>query len=367
MAFQLKDFVSIVASMINRAKATQSRLTDFEIGSVARTLMEAPAIEIEQLYQRMFAGIMDAIPVSIYRGFNFGVEDPIKARGNAVLTFLEPLVDAVTVPLGAIFVNRTTTQRYLAIAEVVAPIGATTATVVVEAERVGSSFNVGPGQITVAANLRLPVGATITNTAILTGGDGESDEERASRFLAYIQSISRGTAFSVRYAAGTAKVLNDVGETVEYVSRVGLVETPGYVELYIYGADNLPSTVLIAEVQRIIDGYYDAAASIYVSGYRPIGVDVVVLPMVEQLVPLTVSMTVSFGYTLADVTQAIVDSVSVTIADTLAGETLYVDALRNAALAVPGVASALVSQTTNTLCPANIVFKPGAITVVEIA
>jgi hypothetical protein len=56
MAFQLKDFVSIVAAMLNRAKATQSRLTDFEVGSVARTLIEAPAIEIEQLYQRMFAG-----------------------------------------------------------------------------------------------------------------------------------------------------------------------------------------------------------------------------------------------------------------------------------------------------------------------
>lgn len=363
MAFQLKDFVSIVAAMINRAKATQSRLTDFEIGSVARTLMEAPAIEIEQLYQRMFAGIMDAIPVAIYRGFQFEVADPIKARGKVTITFGAPIDVAFTVPAGAIFVNRTTTQRYLAIAAVTAPVGATSLVVNIEAERVGSAYNVGSGQITSAANLRLPVGATLTNTPVITGSDGESDEERAARFLDYIKSISRGTAFSVRYAASTA-VIRDVNNlVVEYVSRVDLVETPGYVQVYVYGADALPSTALITEIRKIIDGYYDLTAGAYVSGYRPVGVDVDVLPMTEQLVNLTATITTSLGYTLADVQQAVADSIGEAISSVFAGQTLYVDALRNAALAVPGVASCLVSTTTNLLCPANIVLKPGTIAV----
>jgi uncharacterized phage protein gp47/JayE len=363
MAFQLKDFVSIVASMINRAKATQSRLTDFEIGSVARTLMESPAIEIEQLYQRMFAGIMDAIPVAIYRGFQFSVADPVKARGNVVITFGAAIDVAFTVPKGTIFVNRTTTQRYLAQSEVTAQVGATELVVAVEAERVGSSYNVGPGQITSAANLRLPIGSTMTNTAVITGSDGESDEERAARFLAYIQSISRGTAFSVRYAASTAKIVDGSGLVVEYVSRVDLVETPGYVQVFVYGADALPSTALIAEVRKIIDGYYDLTAGAYVSGYRPVGVDVDVLPMTEQTVSLTATITTSLGYTLSDVSQAVADSIAEAIEAVSAGETLYVDALRNAALAVPGVATVIVSTTANLLCPANIVLKAGTITV----
>jgi uncharacterized phage protein gp47/JayE len=367
MAFQLKDFVSIVAAMINRAKATQTRLTDFEIGSVARTLMEAPAIEIEQLYQRMFAGIMDAIPVSIYRGFNFAVADPVKARGRVIITFGAPLDAAVTVPAGTIFVNRTTTQRYLAVNAVTAAIGATTASVLVEAERVGSTYNVGPGQITLAANLRLPVGATMTNTPVLTGSDGESDEERAARFLDYIKSISRGTAFSVRYAAGTAVIRNEFDEVVEYVSRVDLVETPGFVQVYVYGADALPTTDLIMEIRKIIDGYFDQGTGAYVSGYRPVGVDVDVLPMTEQLVSLTATIGAAFGYTLADVSSAVEESIGAAISAVVAGDTLYVDALRNAALSVPGVASALVSTTTNLLCPANIVLKPGTITVAEAA
>lgn len=366
MAFQLKDFVSIVAAMINRAKATQQRLTDFEIGSVARTLMESPAIEIEQFYQRMFAGIMDAIPVSIYRGFQFSVADPVKARGVVRITFAAALVEAVTIPKGSIFVNRTTTQRYLATADFVAPIGATVLEVMVDAERVGSTFNVGPGQITVASNVRLPTGATITNDAILTGGDGESDEERAARFLAYIQSISRGTTFSVLYAAGTAVLRDAGGDIIEYISRADLVETPGYVQLYVYGADAQPSDELKAEVQQIIDGYYDRATGAFVSGYRPIGVEVDVLSMTEQAINLTASLVMAPGYVLADVSSAVTDSINLAISDVLAGETLYVDALRNAALAVPGVAEVLVSTSVNLLCPPNIVFLPGTITVVEI-
>jgi hypothetical protein len=38
MAFQIKNFVSIVAAMVNHMRATQDKITDFNVGSVARTL-----------------------------------------------------------------------------------------------------------------------------------------------------------------------------------------------------------------------------------------------------------------------------------------------------------------------------------------
>lgn len=367
MAFQLKNFVSIVASMINRAKATQSRLTDFEIGSVARTLMEAPAIEIEQFYQRMFAGIMDAIPVSIYRGFQFSVQDPVKARGTVHVAFGGPLDTDFDIPAGTIFINRTTTQRYLSVADVVAPAGATAVDLLVDAEKTGSAYNVGPGQVTIVANLKLPTGSSLTNDAILTGGDGETDAERAARFLKYIGSISRATVFSCEYAAGTAQITDSSGAVVEYVSRVGVDETPGYVKLYIYGSNQAPSVALVAAAQHILDGYFDTATQQFVPGYRPIGVDVVVLPMAQQQVALTASITTEPGTALADVSALVQSAMGGVINDVQAGEALYIDALRNAALSVPGVASCLVSLTANMTCPANIVFVPGTITVTEAA
>ncbi len=55
--FQVKDFRSIVASMVNHVRATTTKITDFRVGGVARTLLEAPAIEIDELYQQMFNGL----------------------------------------------------------------------------------------------------------------------------------------------------------------------------------------------------------------------------------------------------------------------------------------------------------------------
>ena len=49
MPFQIKDFASITAGMLNHARSVTSKITDFQPGSVARTIMEAPAVEVEEL------------------------------------------------------------------------------------------------------------------------------------------------------------------------------------------------------------------------------------------------------------------------------------------------------------------------------
>lgn len=71
MAFQIKDFVSIAASMINHMRGTQNKVTDFQPGSVARTLVEGPAVEIEELYLQMFIGLREAIPIATFQSFGF--------------------------------------------------------------------------------------------------------------------------------------------------------------------------------------------------------------------------------------------------------------------------------------------------------
>ena len=48
--FQIKDFASITASMINWLRANTTKVTDFNVGSVVRTMAEASAAEMEELY-----------------------------------------------------------------------------------------------------------------------------------------------------------------------------------------------------------------------------------------------------------------------------------------------------------------------------
>ena len=112
MAFQLKDFASIAASMINHMRAATQRLTDFSIGSVARTLVEAPAVEIDQAYQQFFLGLKEAIPVATYQSFDFerlpakaasGVLRFVPAAGAT--TFVIPRGTAVRAPDGGVCVG----------------------------------------------------------------------------------------------------------------------------------------------------------------------------------------------------------------------------------------------------------------------
>jgi hypothetical protein len=227
MAFQLKDFASITLAMINRARASQSKLTDFNEGSIARTLMESPAVEIEELYQRMFAGILDAIPVAIYRGFGFDMREPAKARGSIMITFGAALAVPFTLPAGAVFQNAATGYRYLLTAAATANVGATSLTVIVEAENTGAIYNTAANAVSLVLGITLPTGSVITHSPITSGSDGESPIERATRFAEFIQSISRGTPKAVRYGASTAKIRNIAGEVIEYVSRVGFEEIPG--------------------------------------------------------------------------------------------------------------------------------------------
>lgn len=364
--FQLKDFVSITASMINRAKATQDKITDFNIGSVARTLMESPAIEIEEFYQRMFAGILEAIPTAIYLGFDFAKVESTYARGVVRVTFLGPIDTAITVPVGTIFTAPASGNKYLTTASVTIPVGATQASLIVECSTAGTSGNVPAGAITAIQTYDLPIGATITSDLITSGSDGESDEERKARFTHFIQTIARGTNGAVEYAARSAQIINASGTVAEYVTRVGFVEVPGTMDVYIYGANQTASAALIAEAQKIIDGYWDEDQQTFVPGYRPVGIRVRVFNMVEQ--PINAAFTVELlsGLTLTtDIQNDILTRIARVVAAVRADGVLYVETLNNAALGAAGVKAVRTNLTNNISCPSNTVLVMGTVTINE--
>ena len=88
--FHIKDFNNIVQDMILTARAHTERVTDYNIGSVARTLLEAPGLEIDALYQAMYYGLLDAIPIAIYEGFGFSALPAMAASGYVVFTLNPP-------------------------------------------------------------------------------------------------------------------------------------------------------------------------------------------------------------------------------------------------------------------------------------
>jgi uncharacterized phage protein gp47/JayE len=362
--FQLKDLISIAAAMINHAKASQDKLTDFEVGSVGRTLLEASAIEIEEGYQRIFFGILDGISTSVYKAFDFELQPAAAASGVVTPIFGGPIVDPFTIPQGTLFSAPGAGLKFASIADVAVPVGATSVDIVVSCTTPGSAGNLGAGTVTNTVGYTLPVGTSVTNAAMSGGSDGQTEAERKARFVESIQSLSRGPVASMVYAARQAQIVNSDGVLVEYVTRVGIDEDIGRVDVYLYGSAGVPSPALLLKVQALLDGSFDQATGAYTIGYRAGGVAANALPMSERAIPVALKVKMLPGFTG---TQATKDAIATLLAGEFSavesGGLLYIDKLTNAALTVAGVGEVLADNSSNEPCAAYEVLKLGAFSV----
>lgn len=297
MSFQIKDTLSIVASMVNFMRATQGQITDFNVGGVARTLVEAPAIEIDELYQMMFRGLKEAIPVSVYNSFSFELLPAMGSSGTLRFTVSPVSASDISIPAATVVMQAGGRYRYLTGVDVVLTAGDSYVDVIAYCESTGTDTNVGAGllveQTTPIANV------TVTNqNAFANGRDLETDAERKTRFRDYISTIARGTLSALNYGASTATVVNADGEVIERVGAVAIVEPylvdpltypPALVWVYIHNGSGSTSTDLVTAAQTVIDGY-ETTDGTPVPGWKAAGVKVEVSAATE--VPVDVTATV---------------------------------------------------------------------------
>lgn len=362
--FQIKDFASIVAAQINHARSVTSKITDFQPGSVARTLMEAPAVEVEELYLQMFLGLRDAIPVATFLSFGFELLPASYAFGYVSVSKSPAPTAPSTVPIGTVF-STADGRTYASTAAVVWPIGQSIIHVPVQSSVIGLAGNAAIGVIT--ASPAFGVGYTISNSAIESGKDPETDAEREARFAEFIQSLSRGTVSACIYAAKQSVVLSPTGGIAEYVTRASIYEDGGHVRIYLYSNTGVPSAELLADGQLRIDGSRDPETGAITPGYRSAGVRVDVLPMAERLVLLSINVGMLSGYTLnAGVTQALGDVFASQIVAVQPDTTLYLGSLTEALLAVPGVQTVVPLTNENIVCATGEALIPGALTITAI-
>lgn len=361
MPFQIKDFTSIVASQVNHARAVTDKITDFQPGSVARTLMEAPAVEVEELYMQMFLGLRDAIPVATFLSFGFDKLPAAVAHGWVSVSTEPAPAEAIVVPAGTTF-TAVDGRVYTSTESVTWPAGDNVLRVPVAYSTAGLAGNIAAGLITSSGFFNDDY--TVSNSAIETGRDVESDQEREARFSEFIASLSRGTVDACQYAVKQAVVLDADGNRYEYVTRVGLAETPGYVRIYIYSSRGSASTALVVNGQRLIDGWRDETTGARVPGYRAGGVRVDVIKMVERAITLSIAVEMFPGFVLnPDVVQSLDDIFSNSVRSVDPGSTLYLGTLVELLLAVPGVRQIVPSTNENIICAVNEALVPGALNV----
>lgn len=344
MSFQTKNFLTILLGMINRAKATQDKITDFRVGSVARTLLEAPAAEIDELYQNMWIGLKEAIPVATFTSFGFDAIPASGASGTLTFSRLAPATTPVIISAGTAVTLDGGGDRYLTQVDAIIDTGQTQVSAMAYCETTGTSTNV-PALSLVKLAAPIPGVDAVTNMAAFANGrDAETDEERKARFQGYISTLPRGTIAAVSYGARSAVMIDATGQITEFAKYAVVVEPyledanipVGLVDCYIHNGVGDTSVGLIAEAQRIIDGYRldDGTA---VPGWKAAGVIVNVAAAQEVPIAIAGAITVHAG---VDEAAAIADAAAAA-ANYLVTLNIGADAIRSEIIAqimsVPGI------------------------------
>jgi uncharacterized phage protein gp47/JayE len=302
VAFQVKDFISITASMLNWMRATTTKITDYNVGSVARTLVEAPAAEIDELYQQMFIGLKEAIPVATYNSFSFDLLPAVSAAG-LIRVSITPSASPILIQAATTFTGMGLPSTYSSIQDQAIPAGSSYLDISVSADLTGATGNISENQSFTLTPAPSGFVSATNLSAISSGRDVETEDERKIRFSAYIDSISRATNAAIQYGLSTVALTDSEGNIVERVAT-GITVEPyltdstkpiALVECYIHNGVGATSGALVTLATKIINGYYDDNGKA-VPGYKASGIPAPVYAAAESAVNVAGVLTALTGY-----------------------------------------------------------------------
>lgn len=351
MAFQIKNFASITASMLNWLRANTTKVTDVNRGSVVRTMLEAPAAEIEELYLQMLLGLREAIPVSVYNTFGFDALTAFAASGTLRFSASGPVASPVSVPIGSAARVPGKTISYITIADAVIGIGDTYVDVQAAADTVGSIGNTSAATITEFVASIDGVVSVTNPQPLVNGRDAESEDDRRARFRDMILALARGTISAVLYGAKTAKLYDGSGNVIEYVASAFLVEpwitdhaqAVAMFKVYIHNGASSTSGTLVTLAQKIVDGYYDADG-LPVPGWKAAGCAAIVIASTDVPVAITGTVYVAAGYDGATVVADATDALQIYIQKVGAGRNvLLAELIAIVKRDVPGVVNVVLT------------------------
>ena len=306
---QIKNFNSIVASMINNASGGSSPLTDFNVGSVARTIFEAVGREIDQYYQQLLKGFYESVPVAIYKTFSFGKLPAAGSSGYVTFTRETGNSADITIPAGTRVGKPGANFTYVAVDNVILAAGSTTVDVFVAASATGLQTNCIPNTITQLIDTIDGIASVTNQGPFANGKDEETPDERKERFQRWLNTLARSTKAAIEYGASTAKLVDASGSITERVSKVVTYEAcidadpiglAGSVDVYIWNGSTGASNELIQETLKILYGYTDDNG-VKIPGWKAAGVVVTVKAVILTPVNITATITLDGSRAQADV------------------------------------------------------------------
>ncbi|MFZ7110432.1 MAG: baseplate J/gp47 family protein, partial [Desulfatiglandales bacterium] len=278
--FQIKNFDSIVASMINNITSVNPNLSDFNVGSKVRTLLESVGHEIDTFYQVLLKGLYEAIEVAIYKTFSFTRLAASASSGYVTFTRTAGTTGVITIPAGTQVKVPNSSIVYATSGRASLLEGSDTVDVTVVANATGASGNASANTITEIVSSISGIQSVNNARSFINGRNEETDNERKNRFQRWIRSLARATRDSLAYGASLAEVISESGIVVERVVEAVVHEPcvddtppgpPGYVNVYLWNGVDGASSELIANARALLYGYADESGT-RVAGWKGAGV-----------------------------------------------------------------------------------------------
>jgi hypothetical protein len=356
--------------MLNWMKSVQTKVTDFNVGSIVRSMLESCAIEIDEFYKQAFIGLKEAIPVSVYTSFNFPALAATPASGLIRVT-ITVQVATVTIASGTVFVPNSGSINFASTSAVNILAGATTADVPVAAQTAGIASNIPSGVTFIPSPVPTGFVSATNLNSFINGIDTESDADHKTRFNAYISTLARGTPAAIAYGLTTAVITDSGGNVIERVVTSQVVEPwktdptqpVSLVNAYIHNGVGGTSGALVIQAQAVIDGFYDVSGN-PVPGWKAAGVKVVVAAAAETPLNITGVLTAFPGFdepTLIGLAIPVLNAYLVRLP--IATTALYAQ-LITLVESIPGVYNFVLSApTTDIAGVTGQKIMPGAITI----
>ncbi|WP_353192100.1 baseplate J/gp47 family protein [Pandoraea pnomenusa] len=294
MTISTKDFVTLVREQVTAIQGSASTLIDLTIGSTLRAVVEATA-SVALWLQSLILQLLVITRAATSSGSDldtwmadFGVTRIPAVAASGLVTFARftPTLNGL-VPVDALVQTGDGTQTFAVTLDAtnlaydstqggyVLAAGVQAVTVPVLAQTPGTGGNI----VTGAANTivqGMPGIDTVTNAAaFLNGADAESDPSLRTRFIAYINSLSKATKAAVLYAV--LSLQQNVSATVtENQQRSGLWQ-PGFFYVIVDDGTGAPSETLLASAANAIEDVRPLSVTYGVFGPNTVTANVVMI------------------------------------------------------------------------------------------
>lgn len=292
---KVKSLSEILSSLVDYTSMHTDEITDFTEGSIIRSIYEAFAMVLEQLYQLSTENVTWAIDHAILDAFDFSPREAQNAYGEVTVDLFTPTMEDITLGRGTTVFSTDAgnqTKYFQTIQSYLVPQGSTSFKIEVYCTEPGEAGNIPANYIDTVSASQFSIMSATNEDAFLTGRDEESASELKNRFRDFVATRGRGTPRAVNYAV----------MSVPEITGCYIDENKGIYEVYAHDANgDLPDDVLTKVLNAV-------------ERYRPVGVEYHIYPMKK----IKVSLQVNIAVTNVDlVTDSFTDALRTYITDYL--------------------------------------------------